>query len=154
MQPTDVRVHELMDVAAELIQTSADAAGIAVDFDHGGLTAFADPDAMVRVLTNLVNNAIKYSPRGSHITVRADSLGGGQVRLSVADNGRGIPADRLAIIFEPFVQVESSDAHERGGAGLGLAICRAIVQHHGGKIWAESSGRGSTFYVTLPARAA
>src|SRR5205085_10575936 len=101
----------------------------------------------------LVNNAIKYSPTSTRITVTAESLGSGQVRLKVADQGRGIPSDRLQMIFEPFVQVENSDAHERGGAGLGLAICRAIVHQHGGKIWAESSAAGSTFHVTLPAKA-
>ncbi len=73
------------------------------------------------------------------------------MEFSVRDEGRGIPADRLTAVFEPFVQVEPSDARERGGVGLGLAICRAIVKQHGGRIWVESRpGAGSTFSFVLP----
>jgi signal transduction histidine kinase len=74
------------------------------------------------------------------------------VRFSVADHGRGIPADKLDAIFERFLQVDASDARVKGGTGLGLTICKSIVLQHGGRIWAESTlGRGSTFYVELAA---
>jgi two-component system, OmpR family, sensor histidine kinase VicK len=73
------------------------------------------------------------------------------VLFRVKDEGRGIPREKLETIFERFVQVDASDAREKGGTGLGLAICRSIVEQHGGRVWAESEpGRGSTFYVQLP----
>ncbi len=76
----------------------------------------------------------------------------GHVVFRVRDEGRGIPSNKLALIFEPFAQVDSSDAREKGGTGLGLAICRAIVERHGGRIWAESrDGAGTTMLFSLPA---
>jgi PAS domain S-box-containing protein len=75
-----------------------------------------------------------------------------QILFKVKDTGRGIPADKLQAIFEPFQQVDASDSRQKGGTGLGLAICRSIVQHHEGQIWVESTlGEGSTFYISLPA---
>ena len=74
------------------------------------------------------------------------------VTFEVKDRGQGIPANQLETIFERFEQVDSSDSRKKGGTGLGLTICRQIVEEHGGKIWAESCvGEGSTFYFTLPA---
>lgn len=71
--------------------------------------------------------------------------------ITIQDEGRGIPEDKLQIIFERFQQVDASDSRNKGGTGLGLAICRNIVQQHNGKIWVESIlGKGSTFYVLLP----
>ncbi|HVT98142.1 MAG TPA: ATP-binding protein, partial [Acidobacteriaceae bacterium] len=75
--------------------------------------------------------------------------------ISVEDKGRGIPPEKLDIIFERFQQVDASDSRDMGGTGLGLAICRNIVRQHGGRIWAESVvGKGSTFYFTVPRSAA
>ena len=72
------------------------------------------------------------------------------VIVSVADQGRGIPPDKLALIFEPFEQVDSSDSRDKGGTGIGLAICKGIVERHGGRIWAESAiDAGATFYFVL-----
>ncbi|MBW4486075.1 MAG: hypothetical protein KME14_26430, partial [Tildeniella torsiva UHER 1998/13D] len=73
--------------------------------------------------------------------------------LTVRDHGRGIPAEKLEVIFDQFQQVDASDSRQRGGTGLGLAICKRIVQQHQGRIWAESQlGQGSTFFVQLPLR--
>ncbi|MBD2036504.1 PAS domain S-box protein [Leptolyngbya sp. FACHB-321] len=84
-------------------------------------------------------------------TQHTQSLTPGTLLLTVKDQGRGIPTDKLEVIFERFQQVDASDARQRGGTGLGLTICRSIVEQHGGQIWAESVlGEGSTFYVTLP----
>jgi signal transduction histidine kinase len=75
------------------------------------------------------------------------------ILFSVADPGRGIPPDKLAAIFERFQQVDASDTRQKGGTGLGLTICKTIVQQHGGEIWVESTlGQGSTFYFTLPGK--
>lgn len=116
------------------------------------LWVWADPDWLVQVLVNLVNNAIKFSPAQTTITVTAEALASeAMIQFAVTDQGRGIPADKLQTIFGRFQQVDASDSRQKGGTGLGLAICRLIVQQHGGRIWAESElGKGSTFYFTLP----
>lgn len=116
------------------------------------LWVWADPDWLVQVLVNLVNNAIKFSPSQTAIIVTAETLvSEAMIRFSVTDQGRGIPADKLQTIFGRFHQVDASDSRQKGGTGLGLAICRRIVQQHGGHIWADSElGKGSTFYFTLP----
>src|SRR5205814_1205774 len=106
----------------------------------------ADGDRMVQVLTNLLSNAIKFSFAGATVRLSATCTDG-QVRFSVADRGRGIPADKLDFIFERFHQVDASDARVKGGTGLGLTICKSIVEQHGGQVWAESRlGHGSTFF--------
>ena len=102
---------------------------------------------------NLISNAIKFSPAGSKVTVGA-ARDGNEVRFSVADHGRGIPADKLETVFERFGQVDASDSREKGGTGLGLPISRSIVHQHGGRIWVESEvGTGTTFSFTIPALA-
>ncbi len=116
------------------------------------LWVWADPDWLVQVLVNLVNNAIKFSPPQTAIVVTANAIASeATIQFAVTDQGRGIPADKLQTIFGRFQQVDASDSRQKGGTGLGLAICRRIVQQHGGRIWAESEvGQGSTFYFTLP----
>ncbi len=116
------------------------------------LWVWADPDWLVQVLVNLVNNAIKFSPPQTAIAVTAEAIASESIiQFSVTDQGRGIPADKLQAIFGRFQQVDASDSRQKGGTGLGLAICRRIVQQHGGRIWAESElDKGSTFYFTLP----
>lgn len=114
-------------------------------------TVHADPDRVVQTLTNLLGNAIKFSPRNSMLRVSAE-VSHNEVLVAVQDHGRGIPADKLETIFERFEQVDASDSRKKGGSGLGLAISRSIVKQHGGRIWVESTpGVGSTFYFTLPA---
>jgi signal transduction histidine kinase len=101
-------------------------------------------------LTNLLSNAIRFSPSGGGVTVAADPADD-VVRFTVVDQGRGIPADNLDKVFDRFQQVDASDAREKDGTGLGLYICRGIVEQHGGSIRAASIGKGgSTFTFTLP----
>ena len=112
---------------------------------------FVDGDRIQQTITNLIGNAVKFSPRGSEIRLGAKMQGDDQVVFEVEDHGRGIPAEKLELIFERFEQVDASDSRAMGGTGLGLAICRAIVAEHGGRIWAESTvGEGSTFFFSVP----
>ena len=116
---------------------------------------YADPDRMLQALTNLISNAIKYSPPNGTIKLTALKPGPDdrEALIDVHDDGRGIPEDKLESIFERFQQVDASDSRTMGGTGLGLAICRSIVTQHGGRIWATSSpGQGATFHFTLPIR--
>ena len=129
----------------------ADRADVHLSVGEVGGTVDADADRIVQVLTNLLSNSVKFSPAGGQVCVSA-STQDSQVRFSVADRGRGIPTAKLESIFERFQQVDASDARVKGGAGLGLTICKSIVQQHGGRVWAESKlGQGSTFYVELAA---
>jgi signal transduction histidine kinase len=124
---------------------------ISVDAPPDGVAADADHDRIVQVLTGLIGNAVRFSPPGSVVSVSAEAAGG-DVLFCVRDQGRGVPADQLESIFEPFEQVDASDAREKGGTGLGLAIARSIVARHGGRIWAESElGRGAMFCFSVPA---
>jgi signal transduction histidine kinase len=107
---------------------------------------------VIQTLLNLLSNAIKFSDRGGFVTVGAESHGA-FVQFAIRDGGRGIPEDKLDSIFARFEQVDSSDAREKGGAGLGLSISRSIVDRLGGRIWAVNNNPepGSTFLFTLPA---
>jgi PAS domain S-box-containing protein len=111
---------------------------------------WADRDKMTQVLTNLVSNAVKYSPDGGVVTVGA-TVAEGTIHLRISDQGIGIPADSLETIFDRFTRVESDAARKIAGTGLGLAIVRQLVDLHGGRVWAESTpGEGSTFHLLLP----
>jgi PAS domain S-box-containing protein len=111
-----------------------------------------DPDKVARVLINLVDNGIKYSPDGGRVTVSVVSTGS-HVRFSVADEGLGIPPAEQRRIFEKFYRLDPNMNRGVGGTGLGLYICRELVRRMEGRIWVESPGlgRGSTFHVELPA---
>jgi signal transduction histidine kinase len=110
----------------------------------------ADPDKLRQVLVNLTENAIKYSPNGGRIEVRVDRAGPA-MRFSVRDEGIGIPAEEQALIFERFHRLDPNMTRGVGGTGLGLYICRELVQRMGGRIWVTSSeGSGSTFSFDLP----
>ncbi|MDD5438797.1 MAG: ATP-binding protein [Candidatus Omnitrophica bacterium] len=113
-----------------------------------------DAHRVTQILTNLIGNAVKFTPQGGTITVGAERVQGEPaVLLSVKDNGIGIPKEDLQKIFDKFYQsnTEWQATHAVNGTGLGLAICKEIVELHGGKIWAESErGQGATFFFTLP----
>ncbi len=111
----------------------------------------ADEDRLIQVLTNLLANALMYTPASGTVTVTAAQVGG-EVQVSVKDTGIGIPPESLPHIFDRFYRVDKSRSRGAGGgSGIGLTIAKAIIEVHGGKIWAESEGegRGSTFTFTL-----
>jgi len=145
-----VQLAQIVRQAMDCIAPVADAAGVHLIQDTTQVEIAADSDRLIQVLTNLLSNAAKFSPRNSTVSIlmRPDLNG---VTLSVVDPGRGIPTDKLETIFGRFQQVDASDARQKGGTGLGLAICRTIVHQHSGLIWAERNPvRGSSFRVFLP----
>ena len=146
---------DLFRRAAGLQQTGASKAQLRITFNSQGVNVWADPDRVLQTLTNLISNAIKFSPPGTEIHLRARRIDANEAEIQVRDQGRGIPEDKLESIFERFHQVDASDSRTMGGTGLGLAICRSIVNQHGGRIWATSTvGKGSNFHFTLPTRPA
>ncbi|MBI4545370.1 MAG: PAS domain S-box protein [Gemmatimonadetes bacterium] len=132
-------LQPLASVKSQLLQTEIPADGLP--------RVLADRERVLQVLSNLVGNAVKYTPAGGRITVRAETREA-EVGFLVSDTGPGIPPEHLPHIFERFWQVRQSG---RRGIGLGLAIAKGIVEAHGGRIWVESRpGAGSTFHFTLP----
>jgi signal transduction histidine kinase len=137
----------LLDAVARIHTDRA----VAVDVPPGLPRIQGDPERLRQVMTNLVGNAIKYSPAGGAITIRGRERAPDHVLIEVADQGLGIPFDQMGRLFRKFERVRS-EGHDRvGGTGLGLYICRLIVEGHGGRIWAQSTGGdGSTFFLMLP----
>jgi PAS domain S-box-containing protein len=151
LQKTSVSLADLITRAAESVGPLADKANVTLEAHAVSGNVWCDIDRVQQTLTNLLGNAIKFSPSGGTVWLTADR-DENSVTFRVRDEGRGIPAEKLEQIFERFQQVDASDARSKGGAGLGLAIARSIVIQHGGNIWAESDGQsGSTFVFTLPA---
>ena len=112
-----------------------------------------DRDRLIQVVINLISNAVKFTPTGS-ITIRAAG-DADSVEVRVTDTGVGIAAEDQATVFEPFGQATDTLSDGPRGTGLGLPICREIVEHHGGRLWLESTpGEGSTFAFTIPTAAA
>jgi PAS domain S-box-containing protein len=147
---TEVSASDLLASAVEAMRPIADRAGVALSMSSEDLKLFADADRMTQTLTNLIDNAIKFSPSDSsvEVSVRRDRR---FARFEVRDHGRGIPSAMRDSVFNRFQQVDNSDSRDKGGTGLGLAICRSIVEQHGGKIWVESAvGEGSAFLFTIP----
>jgi len=152
------RAEELFVEAVQAMQDLAQEQAIELMFEGNNFVVWADRDYIVQTLTNLVSNAIKFSPRNSQVILSAaiehhqlQKSTNSYIIFAVRDCGQGIPQDRLETIFERFQQVDSSDSRKKEGTGLGLAICRQIIEGHGGQIWAESClDKGSTFYFTLP----
>jgi PAS domain S-box-containing protein len=150
MEPKACDAANLMTQAGDMMRAMAEQAGVTLSVAPVSARLWADPDHILQTLMNLLSNAIKFSPPGATVWLRAERAGP-QLVFQVQDQGRGIPAAKLEVIFERFQQVDASDSRKKGGTGLGLAICRSIVQQHGGRIWAESTlGQGSTFCFTLP----
>lgn len=130
---------------------------VLMDIPAGFPRIVADPDRLRQVVTNLTSNAVKYSPGGGSIVVRCRERGSQHVVIEVVDHGIGIPQDQIHRLFQKFQRVRSEEHLRISGTGLGLYICRLIVEGHGGQIWVESDpGKGSTFGLVLPldARAA
>jgi PAS domain S-box-containing protein len=149
MKCQPIQVQAILDRLIPLMQPLVNDASIQIQLQVHVQTVWADPDRILQVLTNLVGNAIKFAALGGEIQVAVTEYNSGSLWM-VRDFGKGIPADKLEHIFEPFRQVDSSSTRTQSGTGLGLAICRQIIEAHGGQIWATSSMRGTTFFFALP----
>ncbi len=148
-------IEEIFRRGISLLQAQAAKAHVRFTIEANGVTVWADPDRILQTVTHLLSNAIKFSPipplGASEVKLSAFNGSQGEARIEIEDHGRGIPEDKLHVIFERFKQIDASDSRTMGGTGLGLAICRSIVAQHGGEIWATSvPGEGSTFHFTLP----
>jgi signal transduction histidine kinase len=141
---------DLLRRAMDPERSSASRAGLAFRIDAQPVDVWADGDRVQQVLGNLIRNAIKFSEKGGEIRLGARATSPTEVTFEVADQGAGIPADKIDIIFERFQQADASDTRLQGGTGLGLALARGIVNQHGGRIWAQNNpGKGSTFFFTV-----
>jgi K+-sensing histidine kinase KdpD len=148
----EVVLNETITKVTELVRTSAVEKGLEfeVEIAEEPLTLVGVEDGLERVFMNLVSNAVKYTPAGGSVAVKAWSEND-QIKVEVSDTGIGIPEEALPRIFEEFYRAKNAKAMEMEGTGLGLAIAKDVVEQHGGQISVESAeGKGSTFYVTLP----
>lgn len=146
----DIQIKSTIEHALKSIDTLAKSKEIAVAIESIDESIHADPDRIVQVLVNLLSNGIKFSPQGSTISVRTKHSGE-SIEFSITDQGRGIPEEKLQEIFQPFVQIETEDARRGFGTGLGLTICKQIVEAHGGRIYVTSKiDEGSCFRFTIP----
>jgi signal transduction histidine kinase len=145
-----VELGDLIGDTVAAFRTSAEERGVrlSAELPGGEVVAEADAEKVQRVLYNLIQNAIRHTPADGSVTVRAKG-GPGEVEVEVADSGEGIPAGQSERVFDAFYRGDS--ARDGDGAGLGLAISRAIVEAHGGRIWLEDGHPGTRVRFTLPA---
>jgi len=152
LTPTDVQLPRLAEKVVDGFQTQTGIHTFEIDFPPDFPAMWGDPERLQEVLSNLVSNAVKYSPDGGTVWVggRSDRTG---VTIYVADQGIGIPPEEQSRIFDRFHRVDSGLHRRTEGTGLGLYLVKAIVEAHGGRVWVESApGRGSIFMFTLPRR--
>jgi two-component system sensor histidine kinase VicK len=141
---------DLLRHAMDAERASAARAGITFRIDVQPVDVWVDGDRILQALGNLIRNAIKFSEKGGEIRLAARATSDKEVTFEVQDQGHGIPAEKLDFIFDRFWQADASDSRLKGGTGLGLALCRSIIDQHGGRIWAQNNaGSGSTFYFTV-----
>ncbi|MFZ5571077.1 MAG: ATP-binding protein [Thermodesulfobacteriota bacterium] len=145
------RLKTIMETAIQVIQPKAEEKHIAIQLDcDDSLCARLDATLMDQALVNLIDNAVKYSPEGGSIHLRA-GIRGMDIAIMVTDNGPGIPQKHLPRLFERFYRVDKARSRKLGGTGLGLAIVKHAVQSHGGQVSVESAvGKGTTFEIRLP----
>ena len=158
LAPEKFRLHELLDEVNSITSTLASEKNISLFIEPDSdqeVEIFADNTRVRQVMINLVNNAIKFTENGK-IAIRAAKKDSTTIQITVKDTGLGIPPEKLEDIFQEFTQVDTSTTRKVGGTGLGLPISRRLIEMHGGRLWAESTGvpgEGSTFFVELPIEA-
>lgn len=145
-----VELALLVDETVAAMQPEAGAKGVAIHTQLAEeLSARVDPEKIQRVLFNLIRNAIRHTPADGSVTVRAEA-GGGGVEIEIADSGDGIPPSERERVFDAFFRGGEDASRHSDGAGLGLAVSRAIVETHGGRIWLAPAERGARVRFSLP----
>jgi signal transduction histidine kinase len=158
LNPEKFKVHHVLDEVVSITSTLASEKNLSLFIDENSdqeLEIYADNTRLRQVMINLVNNSIKFTQTG-RISICAKPIEGARVLITVKDSGIGIPPEQLEAIFQEFTQVDTTSTRKVGGTGLGLPISRRLVEMHGGRLWAESTGiegEGSIFYVELPVEA-
>ncbi|HEX7068983.1 MAG TPA: ATP-binding protein [Candidatus Limnocylindria bacterium] len=153
LHPDKIEVNPILDEVAERFRPDAAARGMTVEVEPTtALTTWADRDRVVQMVSSYLSNAVRYAPDGSRVRLAA-SASDLEVVIRVGDEGPGLATDELERLFERFYRVDPSRSRALGGAGIGLAITRAVAEAMNGRAWAESDGpgRGSTFLIALPA---
>lgn len=149
LHPEPMEINAVIRAVATRIGLGAPDHPLVLALDAALEAGEGDRDKLTQVITNLVNNAIKYSPGGSEIRI-SSAAENGSVHVAIADDGLGISAKELEHVFEPYSRVDTQATRDITGTGLGLPIAREIIRLHGGKLWAESvEGSGSTFHFTI-----
>jgi PAS domain S-box-containing protein len=145
-----IRAFDVCVAAIEQLESMASAAGVTVIPPNSDLIALGEERRLIQAVTNLISNAIKYSPRGGNITVKVASADE-MVQISVSDQGPGIPPEDRALIFERFGQSRAVSNVQIKSTGIGLAVVKAIVEAHNGQIGVDSEvGMGATFWIRIP----
>lgn len=158
LNPEKFKVHDIFEDVNSITSSLANARNTRLvigETSDAEAEIYADSTRVKQVMINLVNNAIKFTADGE-ITMGVSKMDGARVLISVKDTGLGIPPDQLESIFQEFSQVDTSTTRKVGGTGLGLPISRRLIEMHGGRLWAESTGiegEGSTFFIELPLEA-
>src|SRR4030095_7553604 len=158
LNPENFRASEVMEEVTSITSTLASEKNLSLFLEQDtdqNVEIYADRTRLRQVMIHLVNNAIKFTEKGK-ISLKVTPIPGARILITVKDTGIGIAPDKLEAIFQEFTQVDSSTTRKAGGTGLGLPIRRRLVEMHGGRLWAEStgiSGEGSIFYVELPLEA-
>ncbi len=149
-----VPLDELVGETVEAMRLEAEAKGVSVQFEVADtlLSARANPEKLQRVLFNLIQNAIRHTPADGSVVVRAQAIAD-RIEIEVADSGDGIDPDERERVFTPFYRGGADAARTGGGAGLGLAVSRAIVEAHGGRIWLPEAAAGTRVRFSLPVAA-
>ncbi len=155
LKPTVLDLVDLAKTAVENLQATTAKHTLSLHFPPHFPHIYGDFDRLREVFTNLIGNAIKYSPDGGHIQVGGQSVDQNTVRLYVKDEGIGIPPADQERIFDRFYRVDNRLARQTPGTGLGLFLVKAVIEAHGGRVWVDSQvGQGSTFWFELPTGAA
>lgn len=150
IDPEYAIVSQIIERAFDSVHALSEKTKVELESKVGNDEIFVDVDQIMQVLVNLLSNAIKFSPEGSKVTVTSKEIGD-SIEISIIDRGRGIPAAAVDKIFNRFEQVESADQKRKKGTGLGLPICKAIIESHEGKIGVDSKeGEGSRFWIQVP----
>jgi signal transduction histidine kinase len=150
VEPEPVRLPHLTREVADEVQHQTTAHRLELDFPADFPLVMADPRRIRQTLRNLLDNAVKYSPDGGLVIIRGE-VRSADVVISIADQGLGIAPEDLKLLFDKYFRVKSPTGDDVPGTGLGLPVTQAIVEAHGGRIWAESKlGKGTTLFFSLP----